>query len=328
MVIYFYLPESPAWYISQNKIKRAQKVLKQIARTNGRKKEANEITYELVRSIHSQEKSLMNDENDDTIDFLSIKHQPNSASSFQPNCVQSNGCAGGGEKLMNGESDEKNGNGIGNSSHIKTNSEEEMSAMSILHDLFRPRKNCFKTSLLAYIWAALMLLYYGISLGVTSVELVNPYLMYFLSSIAEFIGYIFCYLNDILGRKKTLILFFLTTTLIYGSIALLSNGTADEDETFFSPKAISLMLLALVGKCAVSGAYNISYIYTSELHPTYTRNTALLFLNCVGSVSSLIAPQINLLKNLLARPAPYIVYSICALFGCVCVWILPETKVD
>lgn len=320
-IIYFYLPESPAWYISQNKLQSALKVLKHIAHTNGNRSGADEITYDLVKSIKDQERSLMNetdDEANETIDYLSIKHHHHH--NINHNHQRSNGE----DKLMVCDQ------AATAADSLPTNqSNEEMSAWTILGDLFRPCKNCVKTLLLSYIWAALMLLYYGISLGVTSVDLVDPYLMYFLSSIAEFIGYLFCYLNDLLGRKKTLIGFFFTTTLIYGLIAFLAT-TYNDDEVAatFSSKAVTMMLLALIGKCAVSGAYNISYIYTAELHPTYTRNTALLFLNCFGSVSSLIAPQINLLKNLVARPAPYVVYSICALLGCLCVWTLPETKVD
>jgi len=54
--------------------------------------------------------------------------------------------------------------------------------------LVTPVNNLIKTSILLYIWAALMLLYYGISLGVLSVDLVNPYLMYILSVVAEILG--------------------------------------------------------------------------------------------------------------------------------------------
>lgn len=113
---------------------------------------------------------------------------------------------------------------------------------------------------------------------------------------------------------------------MYALIAYLSNDISGETSSF-SVKAISLMVFALIGKCAVSGAYNISYIYTSELYPIKTRNTAVLFLTCFGGVSSLVAPQINLLKTLVWNPLPYIIYSVCALLGCGCVYFLKETKV-
>ena len=118
--------------------------------------------------------------------------------------------------------------------------------------------------------------------------------MYFLSAIAEILGYMLCYLNDKLGRKKTLCGFFLIGAFMYGAIALLAETTLLDDST----KGILSMILSLIGKCVISGTYNISYIYTSELYPTANRNTAIQFLSCIGSISSLIAPQINLLKNL------------------------------
>ncbi len=42
-------------------------------------------------------------------------------------------------------------------------------ACSIFKSIFTPKKNLVKASLLFYVWIALMLLYYGISLGVTNI---------------------------------------------------------------------------------------------------------------------------------------------------------------
>ena len=195
------------------------------------------------------------------------------------------------------------------------------SSIALFKDIFVPRKNLIKTSLLFYVWIALMLLYYGISLGVTSLDSVDPYLMYFLSTFAELIGYFCCYLNDFLGRKKTLSGFFCVTAIVYALNAYLTVNETEE----FSPKAIFLLVLSLLGKCAISGAYNLIYIYTSELYPAAMRNTALLFLVCFGGTSSLVAPQINLLKSLIWNPLPYIIYSIFSLLSCLCIWYLPES---
>lgn len=117
---------------------------------------------------------------------------------------------------------------------------------------------------------------------------------------------------------------------MYSFIAYLSENTNEAESTSFSLKAILLMSFALIGKCAVSGSYHIAYIFTAELYPTATRNTAVLFLTCFGGLSSLVAPQINTLKTLIWNPMPYIIYSISALLGCLSVMYLPEThkKID
>ena len=178
-------------------------------------------------------------------------------------------------------------------------------------------------------------------------DLVDPYLMYFLSAIAEMIGYILCYVNDVFGRKRTTLGFLIATAIMYSLIAFLSsdeghlapalpnlvNNSTDSGLSSAEPteripaKAIYIMVFALIGKCAVSGLYNLAYIYTSELYPIKTRNTAILFLTCFGGASSLVSPQINLLKSHVWNPLPYIIYAISALIAVVCVMYLPETKV-
>jgi len=118
-----------------------------------------------------------------------------------------------------------------------------------------PFENLIKTSILLYIWAALMLIYYGISLGVLNIDLVDPYLMYILSVVAEIIGYTICYLNDYFGPKKMMTGFFLITTIAYSLIAFMTVDQSNTlaNETSFSAKAIILMVLGLIGKCMISG---------------------------------------------------------------------------
>ena len=119
-----------------------------------------------------------------------------------------------------------------------------------------PFENLVKTSILLYIWAALMLIYYGISLGVLNMDLVDPYLMYLLSVVAEVIGYTICYLNDYFGPKKMMTGFFLITTIVYSLIAFMTvdQSSTLASESSFSAKAIFLMILGLIGKCMISGS--------------------------------------------------------------------------
>jgi MFS transporter, OCT family, solute carrier family 22 (organic cation transporter), member 15 len=191
-------------------------------------------------------------------------------------------------------------------------------ACSIFKSIFTPKKNFVKASLLFYVWIALMLLYYGISLGVTSLDSVDPYLMYFLSTLAELVGYICCYLNEWLGRKRTLSGFFIITSLVYALIAYVSFMND------FNGRTTILLVLSLLGKCAISGAYNLIYIYTSDLYTASTRNTMLMFLVCFGGTASMVSPQINMLKSLFWAPLPYIIYSCFSVVSCVCIWFLPN----
>ena len=273
---YYFLPESPAWLLESKHHKKAFKVLKKIAETNGKKSFLDEFNQEKL--------DMLKNSNNTHLDSL-IETETDSSLSSRNQEVDSGFKA----------------------------------SWLLFKEIFVPRKNLIKTSLLFYVWIALMLLYYGISLGVTSLESVDPYLMYFLSTFAELIGYFSCYLNDIFGRKRTLSAFFFVTAVVYAVNAYLTMSETEE----FSPKATFLLVLSLLGKCAISGAYNLIYIYTSELYPAAMRNTALLFLVCFGGTSSLVAPQINLLK--IWNWLPYIIYSICSLLSCLCIWYLPES---
>jgi MFS family permease len=290
VISYFYLPESPAWLITLDKLDEAILTLNRIAKFNGRKQITFEHSY--FEKVREQEE-LLDEEEEDEVE----------KAGFEKNSL---------------ELEEKR----------RKRLFEKLDEMFMFTEIFTPRKILLKTTILFYIWIAILLLYYGISLGVMEeAQSINPYLMYFLSCIAEVIGYICCYFNDLFGRRKTICGFFAVTTLMYALLAYFNLGNEEihlKTNGVISNQAMFLMMLSLIGKCAVSGAYNNAYIYTSELYPTSCRNTAVIFLTCFGSISSLVAPQINMLKTLIFAPMPYIVYSITALLAVLSVYYLPE----
>ncbi len=186
-------------------------------------------------------------------------------------------------------------------------------ACLIFGRIFKTKENFMKDSLLVYIWMAVMLLYYGISLGVTSIYSADPYLVFFLSTLAELVGYTCSYLSDCLGRKQTIFLFFLLASLDLALMAFLTSAPTP---------SLVLLALTLLAKCAVSGAENLINVYTSEMYSVSTRNTMLLLLACSSDVATMAAPQINMLQSLVWSPLPHIVYSCVAMGACVCLWFL------
>ena len=212
-LLIFIMPESPVWLISCNRQEEGYRILRKIARVNGIK------------------------------DYISPT--PTDASLE--------------EKLLDENKWSQSTNVTTNSEDTTKSSSEASSSQSEDFDirmakyLVMPMSNLIKTSILLYIWAALMLLYYGISLGVLTHDSVDPYLMYLLSVVAEVIGYTFCYLNDYFGPKKMMTGFFIVTTVMYSLIAFMTLEEADPTESSTSPKALLIMFLGLTGKCMVSG---------------------------------------------------------------------------
>lgn len=116
-----------------------------------------------------------------------------------------------------------------------------------------------------------------------SVSHANPYLFYLFGSLAEFVGYYFCCLNDKLGRKRCLVGFLILSALSCLLVAVLPQEN-DKSFNFFKWNVIIKYLSALFGKAAVSAASNSAFIYVSQLYPTSVR---AFFLSLVSSIGRL-----------------------------------------
>lgn len=204
----------------------------------------------------------------------------------------------------------------------ESNLNTKLSTKQILSTIFRPKANTLNIYLLIYIWISITLLYFGVSLGITSIELSDPYLIFLISSIAEIIGLSLCYLNDKLGRKKALGGYLFIASLTCSLVATIPQ---QQPNSFVAWKFIIKMALALLGKCMVSAAFNTCYMFTAELYETSVRNTVILFLTCIGGVGSLISPQINSLRNVVWQQLPYIIFGASSFLACFALFLLPET---
>ena len=80
------------------------------------------------------------------------------------------------------------------------------------------------------------------------------------------------------------------------------------------------------GKIAVQGAFNILYIFTSELYPTVVRNTAVGVTSMVARFGSGLSSYIALLSNISLPIVPMIIFALFSLFAGMLVFVLPETS--
>ncbi|XP_054688127.1 solute carrier family 22 member 15-like isoform X5 [Grus americana] len=117
------------------------------------------------------------------------------------------------------------------------------------------------------------------------------------------------------GRRKTM-----TCFLMFAGFACIF--------TMFLPTnaglPLSPTLLALCGKMMVSAAFNIVYIYTSELYPTVLRNAGLGVCSMSCRFGGILAPFVPSMKSL-SPSVPFVVFGISGLSAGFLTLLLPET---
>ncbi|XP_069939366.1 organic cation transporter protein [Cherax quadricarinatus] len=185
--------------------------------------------------------------------------------------------------------------------------------------LVRVRTLRRRSLIVFFCWLAASVVYYGVALNSTNLS-INTYLYIFLGGLLEMPSYILLWPAVVfLGRVKSLSVLYCTTgsTILLISVFIL-----------FIPETpwVVVMLVSLIGKTAITAAYQLVWMMTAELFPTKYRSLALGHASFLGKTGTILSPYINDILGSLVVWAPSTIFGLLSLIaGGLCL-LLPETR--
>ncbi|XP_060949301.1 solute carrier family 22 member 13 [Limanda limanda] len=179
-------------------------------------------------------------------------------------------------------------------------------------DLVRTPQLRKRTLILFYLWFVNVLVYYGLSLGVSRLG-TDLYLNQFMFGLVEVPARTLVLLVLPYSRRITQSCF-----LAIGGLACLLMLVVPADQ----PNVLNG--LAMLGKFGITASFAVIYVYTAEIFPTVIRQTGIGVSCMFARVGGVLAPIINMLHS--HNPTlPLVIFGISPLLGAILALALPET---
>ncbi|XP_059674761.1 solute carrier family 22 member 13-like [Gavia stellata] len=181
-------------------------------------------------------------------------------------------------------------------------------------DLFRKKHLRKVTLIMSCTWFADSLVYYGLSLSVTSFGL-DIYLTQLAFGAVELPARFCCiFLLQWFGRRKTQAVLL----LLSGLMCLVITGIPED-------QPVATTVLAIIGKFTATASFSTSYVYSAELFPTVVRQTGVGLCSMSARVAGIMAPLIRLLGQY-HRAIPMAIFGSAPVVGGLLCVLLPETR--
>ncbi|UJR16971.1 hypothetical protein I4U23_003869 [Adineta vaga] len=203
-----------------------------------------------------------------------------------------------------------------NQSLVELNIETKTSFRKEVRQLFSHKSSLIKLLITCFLGFTTYMLYYEISYDLEVIN-ISPYLGVLIGAVVEAIGYISgsALIVTRLGRKGTFAIMMSLTAVCILIIPFIVKHNA-----------IGTILVAQLGKYAVSGAIAVSWIFIPELFQTSIRSTANGLFITFSHLGAIIAPVINTSISDEYLPITFYVSSALAVIVLLLTMILPETK--
>ncbi|KAF8363728.1 hypothetical protein PRIPAC_90651 [Pristionchus pacificus] len=186
--------------------------------------------------------------------------------------------------------------------------------------LYTSKKLIARSISLFFIWASTALVYYGLVIALSDQSapersvfkkafFINNAIAGMLELPTLAIG---CVVLMRFGRKNSLMF-----CLVFSAISLIMAIFANDDVFF--------LLSMFLAKCFIQGAFNVLYIFTTELSPTVLRNSFIGINSMISRLGSGASGYVAILSDVTFPKVPMIIFSGLCVAASLFVWTLPET---
>ncbi|XP_055696243.1 organic cation transporter protein-like [Lutzomyia longipalpis] len=182
-----------------------------------------------------------------------------------------------------------------------------------LFDLFRYPNLRRKSLLIFFDWFVNSGTYYGLSWNTNNLG-GNDLLNFVISGAVEIPAYVFLLFTLNRWGRKTILC---GCMLVAGTMLLLTMAVPEAQNWL-------IILLAMLGKLAITASYGTIYIFSTEQFPTVIRNVGIGAASMFARFGGILAPYFNLLGDIW-KPFPLIIFGAMAFAGGLLSLFLPET---